>query len=222
MSSTLQSPPVTPPPFAPPPPPRRSLAAVTVGLVLIATGTVALLVTLGVDVPVAILAPGLLILLGLGVVVSAVRGESSGGLVGVAVFLGVLLALGAMLGALLDVPIRGGVGDRLHRPVATSELEDEYRLLAGTLVVDLRDVLLDSGTTEVEVSTVLGEVRVQLPDGMAVAVDSDVGAGSADVLGVIQDGLSVDNDRQTQDYETADRRLHLRVAVGLGEVTVTR
>lgn len=222
MSSTLQSPPVTPPPFAPPPPPRRSLAAVTVGLVLIATGTVALLVTLGVDVPVAILAPGLLILLGLGVVVSAVRGESSGGLVGVAVFLGVLLALGAMLGALLDVPIRGGVGDRLHRPVATSELEDEYRLLAGTLVVDLRDVLLDSGTTEVEVSTVLGEVRVQLPDGMAVAVDSDVGAGSADVLGVIQDGLSVDNDRQTQDYETADRRLHLRVGVGLGEVTVTR
>lgn len=154
--------------------------------------------------------------------VSAVRGESSGGLVGLAVFLGVFLALGATLGALLDVPIRGGVGDRLHRPVATSELEDEYRLLAGTLVVDLRDVRLDSGTTEVEVLTVLGEVRVQLPDGMAVAVDSDVGAGTADVLGVLQDGLSVDNDRQTQDYETADRRLHLRVGVGLGEIVVTR
>ncbi len=222
MSSTLQTPPVTPPPFSPPPPPRRSLAAVTVGLAFVTTGTIALLLTLGVDVPVTTIAPVLLILVGLGIVVSAVRGESSGGVVGFAVFLGVLLALGAMLGALLDVPVRGGVGDRHHRPVATSELEDEYRLLAGTLVVDLRDVQLGAGTTEVEASTVLGEVRVQLPDDVAVAVDSGVGGGTANVLGVVQDGLSVDNDRQTEDYDTADRRLHLRVGVGLGEITVTR
>lgn len=223
MSTTAQTPPVAPPPATPPPePPRRSLAAVTVGLAFVATGTVALLLTLGVELPVTTLVPVLLILLGLGVVVSAIRGESSGAILGFAVFLGVVLAIGSLLGAVLDTPIRGGIGERHHRPTAATEVQDEYRLLMGTLVVDLREAEFDPGTTEIEVSTVLGEVQVLVPEDVEVSVDSRVGGGSATVLGVTEDGLSVGNDRHTDDYADADQRLDLTVGVGLGEVTVTR
>lgn len=226
MRLTTEHRPASPPPGLtpphPPPPPDRSLAAMTVGLAFVAIGTVALLATLGVHLPVTVLAPALLVLLGLGVVASAVRGEASGGVLGLVVFVGVVLALGSVMGAVLDVPVRGGVGERHHRPVAAAELQDAYRLLAGSLVVDLRDVELGPGTTEVEVSTVLGEAVVRLPDDVAVAVDGEVGGGTATVLGVTRDGLSVDNDQQSEDYATAEQRLRLRVRAGLGEVRVTR
>lgn len=155
--------PATPPP--PPPPPRRSLGAMTVGLVLVGVGTVALLATLGIDIPVAVVGPVLLVVLGIGVVVSGIRGESSGGVVGLAIVLGVLLALGSLVGMVLDVPLRGVVGERHHRPASVAELEPNYRVLMGELELDLRDLQLSPGTTTIEASAVLGEVIVRVPPG---------------------------------------------------------
>lgn len=215
--------PAAPPPaFTPPPPPNRSLAAATVGLALVAVGVLALLGTLGVDIPLAVLGPSLLVLLGLGVFASAVRGESAGGLVALAVFLGVVLAIATLLGSVLDVPLRGAIGDRSVNPTTAAELEDEYRMLMGTLVVDLRDVELAPGTTELAVSTVLGEVEVRVPEGVPVEVDSSVVAGSATVLGVTHDGVAVDNDQRSDDWDGADQRLLLTVGAGLGELRVIR
>jgi predicted membrane protein len=213
----------TPPPaFTPPPPPNRSLAAATVGLALVAIGILALLGAIGVEIPLAVLGPSLLVLLGLGVIASAIRGESSGGLVALAVFLGIVLAIAALFGSVLDVPLRGAIGDRAVAPTTAAELEDEYRMLMGTLVVDLRDVELAPGTTELAVSTVLGEVEVRVPEGIPVDVDSSVAAGSATVLGVTHDGVAVDNDQRSDDWDGADQRLQLTVGAGLGEVRVTR
>lgn len=219
---TTTSPTPPPPAFTPPPPPNRSLAAATVGLALVAVGVLALLGTLGVEIPLAVLGPSLLVLLGLGVIASAIRGESSGGLVALAVFLGIVLAIAALFGSVLDVPLRGAIGDRAVSPTSAAELEDEYRMLMGTLVVDLRDVDFGPGTTELAVSTVLGEVEVRLPDNLPVDVDSSVVAGSATVLGTTHDGVVVDNDQRTDDWDGADQRLRLTVGTGLGEVRVTR
>lgn len=224
MTTTTETRPITPPPSPEwrPGPPRRSAATVTVGLALVAVGVLALLATIGVQLPLTVLGPAFLIALGVGVLVSAVRGEPAGGVIALAVAIGLILALVAVAGALLDVPLRGGVGERHHRPIVTTELDDEYRLLVGRLVVDLRDVELRPGTTEVDASAVLGEVVVRVPDDVAVAVDSSVGGGATTVLGVTEEGLSVDNDHRSQDWTAADRRLLLRVGVGLGEVQVTR
>lgn len=226
MSTTADtrppSAPPTPPLPPPPPPPRRSLVGVTVGLVFIALGVVTLLIALGVDLSLAAVGPALLVLLGLGVVASAVRGEPSDGLLGFAVFVGILLALAALAGSVLDVPLRGGIGERQHRPERAAEMPSEYQLLIGSLQVDLRDLHLPAGTTEISLSTAIGEVELQLPADVEVAVDTDVGGGSATVLGVTNEGLSVDNDQQTDGYTGADRRLRIHVGVGLGEVRVTR
>lgn len=213
----------TPPPvFHPPSRSDRSLAAVAVGLVLIAVGTLALLGALGVDVRLAVLGPALLILLGLGVVASAARGEPAGGLVALAVVLGVVLATATLLGSVIDVPLRGAVGDREIHPTTTAELEDEYRMLMGTLVIDLADFELAPGTTELAASTVLGEVEVRVPDGVPIEVESSVLAGETNVLGASRDGAVIDNDQRTGDWEGADHRLRLTVDAGLGEVRVTR
>lgn len=223
MTSTTETRPVgTPPGAPPPPPPRRSMAAVTVGLVLVAVGVLALLATLGVDIPMTVVGPVALLVLGVGVIASAVRGEPAGGVMAVAIVLGVFLALGSMVGALLNVPLRGGIGDRTFQPEATAELEDEYHLLIGQLVLDLRETDLGAGTTEIDVSTAIGQVEVRLPDDVAVSVDSEVGGGSSVVLGRQEDGLAVDNDVESDGYANADQRLLLHVGVGLGEVRVTR
>ena len=213
----------TPPPsFTPPSRPDRSAAAITVGLVLVAAGVLALLGTLGVDIPLRVLAPTLLVVLGLGVVVSAVRGETSGGILALAVVVGVFLTIGAVASAVLDVPFRGAIGERSHHPTATADLQDEYHHLVGDLVVDLRDVDLGPGTTTVAVTTVLGQVDVQVPDDVAVTVHATTGGGTATVFGVSQDGVNVRLDEQSENWASADQRLELEVGVGLGEVTVTR
>lgn len=223
MTTTPLTPrPVTPPPGGPPPPPRSSVAATTLGVLLVAIGVIALLATTGVEVPVALVGAIVLILLGLGVVVSAVRGEPSGGIVGLAITVGVLLAVGSVVGTVLDVPLRGAVGERVYRPTTATEVEAEYRVLMGSLVLDLRDVALAPGTTEIEASTVLGQVDVRVPRGVPVSVDTEVGAGSAHVLGRQHDGVAVDNDVISPGFEGADQRIVLRLGAGLGEVRVTR
>ena len=164
MSTSTPTRPVASAPASPPPPtptpPRRSLGTVTVGLVVVAIGTIDLLATLGVEVPLGVVGPIVLVVLGLGVVVSALRGESAGGALGLAIALGVVLTLGSLVGSVLDVPLRGAIGERHHRPTTAAEVEPAYRVLMGTLTLDLREVDLPAGTTEVDLTTVLGEVRV--------------------------------------------------------------
>lgn len=217
-------PPVRPPatpPSGPPLPPGRSTVVMTVGVVLLAVGVLSLLATLGVEVRATWVAPGLLMLLGLGVIVSGIRGEPHNGMVALAIVLGVLLAVGATMGAVLDVPVRGGVGERRHHPTAAT-LEDEYRMLIGSLVVDLRDVAFSAGTTTVELSTVMGEVELWLPDDIPVRVEADVAGGAARVLGTVQEGLAVDHAIESEGWAGAERRLLVDVGVGLGEIRVHR
>lgn len=224
---SIQAPNTAPPDQRPTPPPRSperrrgpSTGAITLGLVLIAIGVVALLVTLGVDVPLRAVGPAILVLVGIGVVVSAVRGEPDGGGLGLAIFLGIVLAAASFVGAGWDVPLAGGVGDRVHEPTTVQVLDEDYRMAVGDLTVDLRDMDFEAGTTELEVSILMGQVEVIVPDGLAVTVDAQVAAGTADVLGHRVDGVGVDNDRRTDDWDDADQRLSLTVRVGLGEAVV--
>lgn len=211
-----------PAPPAPPQPPRGPAGAggITIGVVLIVLGTIWLLEALGVAVPLGTIVPILLIALGLGVAISAVLGEDSG-LTGVAVFLGVVLAIGALLFTVLDTPVRGGMGERNHAPTTATELEDSYGVLAGTVTVDLADLVLAPGTTELAVTTVLGEVEVVVPAGMAVDVDATVAGGTIDLLGTTTDGLGLSDGYTSEGYDQADSRLRLELRAGLGEVRLT-
>lgn len=205
--------------FLPPPERRTSAGAVILGFVLIGAGALWLLAALGVDIPVAVVTPVVLISLGLAVVVAAFRGEDHAA-IGLAVFIGVWLAIGAIVTSVVDVPLTGAVGDQEVAPATAAELEDGYRLFAGTQTLDLRGLELAEGTTEVAVSTVLGEVEVVVPAGTEVRVDAAVAGGSLDLFGEVVDGLGLDDVEETDGWDDAARRIDLELRVGLGEVRV--
>lgn len=209
-----------PPAPQPQPGPRPAAGGITIGIVLIVLGSIWLLEALGVAVPFGMIVPIVLISLGIGVAVSGARGEDSG-MVGLAVFLGVVLAIGSLLFAVLDVPIRGGVGERVHAPVTAAELEDAYGLFAGTVTLDLQDLVLPPGTAEVRAATVLGEVVVIVPEGMAVDVDASAAGGTIDLFGTTTEGLGLRDEFTTEGFDGATTRLQLELRAGLGEVRLT-
>ena len=74
----------------------------------------------------------------------------------------------------LEVPLGGGVGDRTERPVTPAEL-DTYELGAGDFVLDLRQLQVPPGTTAVRARVGVGELVVELPDGVSAQVVASTG-----------------------------------------------
>lgn len=204
-----------------PPPPSRDGGGGTLllGVVLIGAGALWLLAALGVEVPVGAVAPVVLVVLGLAVVVSAVRGWDHAA-VGVAVVVGIWVAIAAVVTTVVDVPLSGAMGDREHAPTTVAEAEEPERLFAGQQVLDLRELEAGDDVAHVELSTVLGELEVLVPDDLAIRVDASVAAGSIDLLGEAVDGVGLRQQVEHGDWDTASRRVDLRLRVGLGQVVV--
>jgi predicted membrane protein len=119
----------------------------------------------------------------------------------------------------LDVPLAGGVGDRTERPTTTADLTG-YELGVGNLLLDLRQLQVPPGTTTVEARVGVGELVVELPDGVSVEVMASAGLGEVQVLGQQEGGFGSRVD--AVGLGGGDRRLELDVRVGLGQVRVER
>ncbi|HJV09056.1 MAG TPA: LiaF domain-containing protein, partial [Acidimicrobiales bacterium] len=135
---------------------------------------------------------------------------------------GLVLSL-ALAGASVidDVPVRGGTGDVAFRPLTVEEIRTPYRLGAGKLVLDLRDVNLAGQTVTIVASVAVGHLDVVVPDDVAVEVDAHVGAGELELLGRHSEGLDVDRTVAEAGRDGAGR-LVLRAKAGLGLVEVRR
>lgn len=223
-------PPEAPPsPAAPPPSPRpgeprhrrrsrRSpLGRVTISLVLILGGLAGLADAADVvDVSVAGFLAVSLVVVGLGLVVGAWWGRARWLIVP-----GVLLTLALGAAAVVDVPFEGGVGERTHRPVDIAEVEREYRLFAGEMLLDLRGVDFPPGVTKVDVSVAFGQLRVLVPDDVTVVATASVSAGELRLLGDADEGLRADGRRVVRGPRGSGT-LRLDATVGAGEIEVTR
>lgn len=102
-----------------------------------------------------------------------------------------VLVLPLAIVAAADISLDGGVGDREYRPSTMAELHDRYELGAGQLIVDLRDVDLPAGRTDVAIDVGIGEALVFVPDDACVSSDVHIGIGHAEVLGRDSDGVDV-------------------------------
>lgn len=77
--------------------------------------------------------------------------------------LAAIVAAGAVaLGAI------GGIGDTTKRPATVADLDSEYRLGVGAMDIDLRELQLPRGTTDVRARVGAGEVTVFVPRGVRV------------------------------------------------------
>ena len=222
-------PPAPPPPTQPPPHLRRpqhgvrgvgggrGLASVAVGVLLVGAGLLGLVLAAGGTVePTRVFAGGLIIV-GAALVVSAWFGR------GFALIpLGVLLVALLSVSSLIDVPFKGGFGDRVERPTTLTDVQDEYHLAAGQLTVDLGQVAFPAGTTtDVKATVGTGHLVVIVPRGVEVDVHGHAGAGDVQFLGDQdhQGGIRVDRDA-TLHARPGAPRLALDAEVGLGQVEV--
>ena len=208
------SPPAAVVPDSPPaaPVPRSVLVPVTLSLLAVAGGALALA---GVSLQTALAV--LLAMTGGALVVGSSRGRARW-LIPVGLVLAVAL-LGAS--ALGDVPVRGGAGDRVYRPESLVEVRSPYRLAAGTLTVDLADLDLAGDGATVVASVGAGELIVVVPEGVSVDLDAHVGVGELEMLGRNWDGADV-GERLVEAGPEGGGRLELRAKVGLGHLEVRR
>jgi hypothetical protein len=207
-------------PVPPAPADRHGPAAATVlvGALLVLVGIGWLLDAGGVKVPWRALLPAALIAVGLACVAGAFRGRQHALMV-VGVALTVVLSVAVAADWDLGVPLAGGVGDRTERPATPAELTT-YELGAGDLLVDLRQLQVPPGTTAVEARVGVGELVVEVPDGVSFQVVASSGLGEVQVLGEQEGGVANRVDATVE--AGGDRRLELDLRVGIGQVRVER
>jgi phage shock protein PspC (stress-responsive transcriptional regulator) len=133
--------------------------------------------------------------------------------------LALVLPLGVVAAA--DIDLDGGIGDRTYHPGSMSELRDKYEIGIGGLDVDLTDVDLPTGRTDVAVEIGMGDAVVYVPRGACVTSDVKIGAGAADVFDVPSDGVDVSY-ADPADPPAGRPHLHIDADVGLGALEVVR
>jgi hypothetical protein len=193
-------------------------ATVLVGALLVLVGIGWLLDAGGVGVPWRAVLPAALIAVGLACVAGAFQGRQHAMMV-VGVVLTAVLAVAAAADWDLDVPLAGGVGDRTERPATPAELTS-YELGAGDFLLDLQQLQVPPGTTAVKARVGVGELVVEVPDGVTVRVVASSGLGEVQVLGEQENGVA--NRVDTTAEADGDRRLELDLRVGIGQVRVER
>jgi predicted membrane protein len=191
---------------------------VLLGALLVLVGIGWLLDAAGVEVPWRAVLPAALIAVGLACVAGAFRGRQHALMV-VGVALMVVLSVAVAADWDLDVPLAGGVGDRTEQPTTPADLTT-YELGVGDLLLDLRQLQVPPGTTAVEARVGVGELVVELPDGVTVEVLASSGLGEVQVLGQQEGGFGSRIDAVSE--AGGDRRLQLDARVGLGQVRVER
>jgi phage shock protein PspC (stress-responsive transcriptional regulator) len=157
---------------------------------------------------------GLVIACGIALVGGAFRGGARWLIVP-----GIVLALPLAAVAATDVDVRGTWGDRTFRPANVAELGDGYEMGVGSMKVDLRDLELPPGRTELPLHIGVGEIQVLVPDSMCVTTDGAISLGAIDVGGGEEGGVDID----VHDHRTVDpgvRHLYLDVDLGVGHLVV--
>ena len=130
-----------------------------------------------------------------------------------------VLPLGIVAAA--DIDLDGGLGEREYRPTTMGELRDSYQVGMGALDVDLRDLDLPAGRTDMAIDVGVGEAVVYVPSDACITSDVNIGAGAADILDRDSDGLDVAF-ADAADEPVGRPTLHIDADIGIGALEVVR
>jgi phage shock protein PspC (stress-responsive transcriptional regulator) len=159
-----------------------------------------------------------LAVVGAGLVVGAWLGRAR-----VMIALGAVLALGlGMSSALAARPDHPVATEIFWAPASAAELEDHYELSLGDGQLDLTQIDFTGRHEEVAVRVTLGEIRVYLPEDLAVTVNAQVASGSTTVFGEEIGGMSADRTVVSRGRSGDGGTLALDLSVRLGHIAVTR
>jgi phage shock protein C len=111
-------------------------------------------------------------------------------------------------------------GERNLQPRTLSELQPMYELGMGDLTLDLTQLDFSGEQRDVQVKLGLGELNVIVPSGTSVEAHGQVGLGEGTVLDHHEEGVSVRVDSSDPGQEQGSLRIDF--SVGMGEGTVRR
>ena len=196
--------------------PARVAARITlVGLCLVAAFAVSVgvgfVAALGGGVAVAVIS----ILAGLGLIAAGLLGGPRWLILPALVLVVPLAVVSAA-----DLDLRGGVGHREYRPTTVADLRPEYRLGMGQIDLDLRNMELPAGRTQLNVHVGFGEARVRVPHGVCVATDAQIGVGAADLPRRVGDGADINIEEPVRG--SSRRELVVNAQVGVGHLQIDR
>ena len=205
--------------------PRSPVPGVTIAVLFIVTGVLALLARLTTwDPDGRVFLSAALLVVGLGLLAAAFTGgrTAKGGLI----TLGIILSLAVV--AAVSSPwdrMRGGVGDRIWTPATAESVRPVYNGSVGDVVLDLSgiDVSDLDGPVRTRLDAGVGDVDVLLPRDADVDVRVTSGLGDVDVL----DDEASDGDlfpgRGTGSWvDDGEPEIVLTVNAGVGDVEVRR
>ncbi len=158
-----------------------------------------------------------LALVGVALVVSAWFGRARG-----LIALGVLLALVVGALGLVDVPLRGGIGDPTYHPRTVAGIDDDYALGVGNLAVDLRDVDFSGVSRRLHAQVGIGQLDVTVPEGVRVVVDGHVGVGALRAFGRDPDRCCPTEVHLVRPGVAGGGTLRVDAEVGAGQLVITR
>lgn len=166
-----------------------------------------------------------LVVVGAGLCVGAVWGRAYGLiLLGIPILLALLatsVVSGAhrLVGQELALPVR--FGDINARPSSVEEIEPEYRLEAGTNIVDLSEVSFPSGTSEVSARVGMGQAIFIVGPDVTVEATGHIGLGELHFFEERVGGTDVQLHRRDERSEDGPR-LVLDLNVGMGSGLIFR
>jgi phage shock protein PspC (stress-responsive transcriptional regulator) len=132
-----------------------------------------------------------------------------------------VLALPLAVVAAGDIDIEGGIGQRQYRPASLAEVHRDYKLGMGSLELDLRDVALPAGRTDVTLDLGVGGARIDVADDVCVTSDVEIGAGAANTFDHVNDGVDVafaDGGAP----KPGQPHLHVTANLGVGQLDIDR
>jgi len=120
---------------------------------------------------------------------------------------------GSTIFAWFHVSLGDGVGDRLYAPATPAAVQPSYSLGVGKLRLDLSNA---AAPVAVRVRVGVGELRVIVPRGTAVAVNAHATVGDVRVFNQQEDGHNVNVSAGSGAAMTID------ASVGAGRIDVVR
>lgn len=140
-----------------------------------------------------------------------------------------LIGFGVALGLALPVAqafdswqMPDPAGDRSWTPTAVAELRDDYAVTFGAGVLDLREMDLAGQEVTVTARVVLGEMRILVPEDVAVEADVTTSFAAATVLGSDSEGFAREMVRDPGSGDPGGGTLRLRLNATLADLEVQR
>jgi phage shock protein PspC (stress-responsive transcriptional regulator) len=204
---------------------RSPLGWLTLGTVLLAVGVAALLDQSDVvDMSPVRYTALVLAVLGVGLLVGTWWGRARWLIV-----LCFLLIPFVLAASLVDVPLRGGTGSRFYQPLTASQIQPAYRLAAGQMQIDLRNVVLEGTQATITATIAFGDLLVVVPNDVLLTIHGSAGAGVVrvgslpfDPANREVDGVRVQLDQTFASSNGGSGALTLDLKVGFGQIRVFR